>query len=280
VVYPAVDRENNIQGKVNLVILIETDGSVTNVIATSGPSETLKSAAIEAIKKSPKWTPSYRDGKPEKTLYSYDVNFTLGDDGQENRVYNLVEKQPSFPGGTQNFLRFLAANIRYPADDRKNNVQGRVVIQFVIEKDGSLTNVKAIRGPSEAMSEEAVRVLNSSPKWSPGIQSGRPVRAQYTVPVNFTLGGNGNVSDAVVNSLVTVRGALSDPKNQPMILIDGVEVSDISKVDPNIIEYVTILKDATATSRYGEKAKNGVIIIGTKGKSPKEEAPTPPTKKQ
>jgi TonB family protein len=292
VVYPAMDRENNIQGKVNLQFNVETDGSVTDVIAVSGPSQTLKDAAITAMKNSPKWIPGYKDGKLVKMPYTHEVNFTLGneisngvrlpvvDNSGGNQVYTVLETQPKFPGGTQNFLKFLAANIKYPADDRKNNVQGRVVIQFVIEKDGSLTNVKAIRGPSEAMSEEAVRVLSTSPKWNPGIQDGRPVRAQYTVPVNFTLGGNGNVSDAVVNSLVTVRGALGDPKNQPMILIDGVEVSDISKVDPNIIEYVTILKDATATSRYGEKAKNGVIIIGTKGKSPKEEAPTPPTKKQ
>lgn len=105
-----------------------------------------------------------------------------------NQVYTVLEVQPKFPGGTDKFLKYLGDNIKYPAVDRENNVQGRVVLQFVVERDGSLTDIKSIRGPSQAMQDEAVRVLKRSPKWTPGIQNGRPVRAQYTVPVNFTLG--------------------------------------------------------------------------------------------
>ena len=105
-----------------------------------------------------------------------------------NQVYTVLEVQPKFPGGTDKFLKYLGDNIKYPAVDRENNTQGRVVLQFVVERDGSLTDVKSIRGPSQAMQDEAVRVLKRSPKWTPGIQNGRPVRAQYTVPVNFTLG--------------------------------------------------------------------------------------------
>jgi protein TonB len=105
-----------------------------------------------------------------------------------NQVYTVLEVQPKYPGGTEKFLKYLGDNIKYPAADRENNLQGRVVLQFVVERDGTLTDVKAIRGPSQAMMDEAARVARRSTKWAPGIQNGRPVRAQFTVPINFTLG--------------------------------------------------------------------------------------------
>jgi len=104
-----------------------------------------------------------------------------------NRVYNVPEKLPSFPGGPDEFMKFLAQNIRYPAADREKNIMGKVIVQFVVERDGSLTDIKAIRSPSEEMTKETERVLGLSPKWLPGTQNGNAVRAQYTVPVSFTL---------------------------------------------------------------------------------------------
>jgi len=103
-------------------------------------------------------------------------------------IYNVVEHLPSFPGGVNEFMSYLAKSIRYPAADRQKNTQGRVVAQFVVEPDGSLTNIKIIRSPSDDMSKETERVLGLSPKWEPGTQKGIPVRARYTVPVSFTLG--------------------------------------------------------------------------------------------
>lgn len=105
-----------------------------------------------------------------------------------NKVYDVVEVQPKFPGGNDKFIKYLSDNIKYPAVDRENNLQGRVYLQFVVERDGSLTDIKAVRGPSQAMQDEAIRVLKRSPKWEPGIQNGRKVRATFTVPINFTLG--------------------------------------------------------------------------------------------
>ncbi|MDB5009237.1 MAG: TonB family protein [Mucilaginibacter sp.] len=104
-----------------------------------------------------------------------------------NKVYESVENEPAFPGGIQKFYDYLSKAIRYPAVDRENNVTGKVFVQFVVERDGSLTDVKALRGPSQTLSDEAVRAVKASPKWTPGVQNGRKVRVQYTVPVNFTL---------------------------------------------------------------------------------------------
>ncbi len=107
---------------------------------------------------------------------------------KDNKVYVSVETPPTFPGGISEFSKYLASSIRYPAVDRQNNVTGKVYITFVIERDGSVTDVAAVRGPSETLQAEAVRVVQASPKWKAGVQGGKPVRVQYTVPIDFTLG--------------------------------------------------------------------------------------------
>jgi protein TonB len=104
-----------------------------------------------------------------------------------NQIFTAVEQAPTFPGGEGAFGKYLGKNIRYPAIARENNVQGRVVLTFVVERDGSLTDIKVLRSLGSGTDEEAVRVLKASPKWKPGIQNGRPVRVQYSIPVNFTL---------------------------------------------------------------------------------------------
>jgi protein TonB len=105
-----------------------------------------------------------------------------------NEIFTAVEIAPAFPGGLDKFGKFLHDHIRYPAVAKENNVTGRVFIQFVVEKDGSLTDLKILRDPGSGLGDEALRVLKSSPHWTPGIQNGKPVRVQYTVPVNFSLG--------------------------------------------------------------------------------------------
>jgi protein TonB len=102
-----------------------------------------------------------------------------------NQIFTAVEKDPKFNG---DFGAYLGKHINYPAVDKENNVQGKVVLTFVVEKDGSITDIKVLRSPDESLGEEATRVLKASPHWSPGIQNGRPVRVQYTIPVSFTLG--------------------------------------------------------------------------------------------
>ncbi|MEO8886638.1 MAG: TonB family protein [Mucilaginibacter sp.] len=106
-----------------------------------------------------------------------------------NKIYTTVEKLPEFPGGLAKFGQYLSKNIRYPAVDRENNTTGKAFMQFVVEKDGSLTDIKVLRSPTQAMGDEATRVLKASPRWVPGVQNGRPVRAQYTIPISFTLDG-------------------------------------------------------------------------------------------
>jgi TonB family protein len=112
----------------------------------------------------------------------------------DNKVFVSVEQAPQFPGGVSAFSKFLEHNIKYPAQSRENNIQGKVYVSFIVEADGSLSDINAVRGPSEDIKAEAVRVITNSPKWQPGIQNGREVRTQYTVPINFALGDDEDMS--------------------------------------------------------------------------------------
>jgi protein TonB len=104
-----------------------------------------------------------------------------------NKIFTAVEQEPSYPGGLDKFYAYLSRNIHYPAVAKENNVQGKVFLTFVVERDGALTDIKVLRGIGSGCDEEAVRVLKAAPKWKPGIQNGRPVRVQYNVPITFTL---------------------------------------------------------------------------------------------
>ncbi|GAB3918041.1 energy transducer TonB [Mucilaginibacter boryungensis] len=106
---------------------------------------------------------------------------------ESNEIFTAVEEQASFPGGLGKFGDYLGKNIRYPAVARENNVQGKVFLTFVVERDGSLTDIKVLRGIGSGCDEEAIRVIKASPKWKPGMQNGRAVRSQFTVPISFTL---------------------------------------------------------------------------------------------
>jgi len=105
----------------------------------------------------------------------------------EAEIFTVVESMPTFPGGMGALMKYLAQNIKYPPLAKESGIQGRVFINFVVEPNGSISNVKVLRGIGGGCDEEAVRVVKSMPKWSPGKQRGKPVRVSYNLPVKFTL---------------------------------------------------------------------------------------------
>lgn len=106
---------------------------------------------------------------------------------KNNKVFTEVEQAPGYPGGVDKFFKFLQQNIKYPAEARNKKIQGKVFVSFIVEKDGSLSNIKVVRDPGAGCGAEALRVMKLSPKWNPGIQNGKKVRVQYTLPIAFTL---------------------------------------------------------------------------------------------
>ena len=226
------------------------------------------------------------------------INITLAKDTtpkKEGPVFTAVEQVPEFPGGVTAFSQFLAKNIRYPAEARDKNVQGRVIISFIVETDGTLTNFKVARSVGSGTDEEAIRVLAMSPKWSPGLQNGHKVRVTYSVPISFTLstdepdkkgsveeGKNQNntmvinqnaVPDTGKNSVNDyLKGSLYLSGASPLYVVDGVQADNLNNLKPEDIQSISILKDKNSTALYGEKGKNGVIIVTTKAYTLKHKA--------
>ncbi|MAO01689.1 MAG: hypothetical protein CMD05_02000 [Flavobacteriales bacterium] len=99
----------------------------------------------------------------------------------------VVENMPEFPGGDLGLMKYIQKNVRYPAIAKEYNITGKVYISFIVDKQGSVTNVKVVRGVDKNLDEEAVRVVKSLPKYKPGKQRGKPVRVMFTIPINFTL---------------------------------------------------------------------------------------------
>lgn len=104
-----------------------------------------------------------------------------------SQVFSTPEMPPAFPGGQAGLMKFLSSHVQYPAEAAEMRIQGRVVVTFIIEKDGSISNIKVVRGVSPALDAEAVRVVKSMPRWAPGEINGKPVRVTYNLPVTFRL---------------------------------------------------------------------------------------------
>jgi TonB family protein len=117
-----------------------------------------------------------------------------------------VEKMPEFPGGTNAMFNFISKNVTYPESAKEAGVEGKVYVQFVVEKDGSLSSFQVIRGVSDELDAEAIRVSKMMPKWTPGMNEGKPVRVQFTLPFNFKLTGNDNTLTALSGTKWEGRG--------------------------------------------------------------------------
>ena len=190
-----------------------------------------------------------------------------------NKAYDVVDEMPQFPGGPYALFEFISKNIQYPKEAEDANLQGRVIVSFVVEKDGSVSNAKVVRPIDPLLDAEALRVVNSMPKWIPGKQNGEAIRIKYTVPVTFRLedGIKGADDPLIERSTAYIAGYYAaknglPPTLQSLILVDGKEVSydELGKIKSESIDHMDVLKDKSAIEKYGEKAKDGVILITTK----------------
>lgn len=185
---------------------------------------------------------------------------TVGNSKDDGRVFDVVEEQPRYPGGTNALMTYLRDNIKYPAEAAKAGIQGKVIVQFVVGKDGTVRDVKPIRNISPELDAEAVRVVAAMPKWVPGYQRGEAVNVRYTLPVNFRMdGGPGSESQKAAGSNI----AFSD---DVYYVVDGVHVSaaELKKISADKINSIEVFKGESAVEKFGEQAKNGAIVVSTK----------------
>ena len=221
--YPAEAVERNIQGRVVVTFTIEKEGSVSNILVLQSPDKLLADEARRVIASSPAgaWTPGEQRGEKVRVKYTLPVDFRLpqtesatvqgAPDG--NEPFLVTEKMPSFRSGEiKDFRNWIQMHIQYPAEAMKNNIQGRVIVSFIVEKDGSVSNILVLQSPDKLLADEALRVIASSPAgaWTPGEQRGEKVRVKYTLPVDFYLQGSGD--------------KLSERPEKPQGSLDGILV--------------------------------------------------------
>lgn len=185
---------------------------------------------------------------------------TAGNSKDDGRVFDVVEEQPRYPGGTNALMTYLRDNIKYPAEAAKAGIQGMVIVQFVVGKDGAVRDIKPVKSVSPELDAEAVRVVAAMPKWVPGYQRGEAVNVRYTLPVNFRMdGGPGSESQKAAGSNI----AFSD---DVYYVVDGVHVSvaELKKISADKINSIEVFKGESAVEKFGEQAKNGAIVVSTK----------------
>lgn len=196
------------------------------------------------------------------------VGFSNG--GKDDKVYDITEEPPSFPGGQAAMKTYLARNIKYPPTAMKNKIEGRVILQFVVRADGSISDTHVMRSISPELDAEAVRVIANMPKWNPGKQDGKPVNVKFTIPVSFKLDAGKTQPDGLKGNVVKINGKNYVPddtqaislKGSPYYVVDGKHVEDISNIKPDQIDQINVYKDAKSTTdKYGDAAKNGVIEL-------------------
>ena len=202
--YPQEAKDKEIQGRVFVSFVVEKDGSVSTVKVMRGIGGGCDEEAVRVVSSMPKWKPGIKDGKPVRVSYMMPLNFKLTE-GQpakpskkadankpdmkpdKDGVYQIVEEMPQYPGGEQALLKYVSDNITYPQEAKDKEIQGRVFVSFIVEKDGSVNEVKVLRSIGGGCDEEAVRVIKDMPKWKPGKMEGQPVRVSYQIPINFKL---------------------------------------------------------------------------------------------
>lgn len=201
------------------------------------------------------------------------VGFSNG--GKDDNVYDITEEPPSFPRGQAAMMTYLARNIKYPPTAMKNKIEGRVILQFVVRADGSISDTHVMRSISPELDAEAVRVIANMPKWNPGKQDGKPVNVKFTIPISFKLDAGKTQPDGQKGNVVKINGKNYVPddtqaislKGSPYYVVDGKHVEDISNIKPDQVDQINIYKDAkNTTDKYGDAAKNGVIEIILKKK--------------
>lgn len=254
--YPENAFKNKIQGRVIVKFVVQKDGKVGDVTILRGADKELDDEAVRVIRSLPAFTPGEMDGKPVAVWYTIPVMFKVTGESSvvkpegasagnssaasdrnsaaapastdPNMVYTVVEKKPQFPGGDVELLKYVSENIRYPLDARNKKEQGRVIVQFVVSKDGSIGDVKVIRKVSDELDNEAIRVIKSLPAFTPGEMAGKPVAVWYTLPVSFKLT---NKSDA------------------PAEKTDGVTVMAEGQKDTSWTDGLRIIGTGTTTSK-------------------------------
>lgn len=284
--YPQEAREQGIEGKVVVKFTLSDEtGEVQNPRVVRSVHPALDAEALRLVKAMPRWTVA---GDPDKgKLKSVEIEMPIEFklDGQPlSKVYDKVNELPQFPGGNHALFQFIKDNQRYPQIAKENGIQGRVILQFVVDETGKVSDPKVLRSVDPSLDAEAIRIVKAMPRWTPGMQDGKAVAVRYTLPVNFSLGDkkaadSGRVAFKLkepdrdnefykhlgIWAVSTPNGVSVNP-NSICIVIDGVVATPemIRSLTPQQVDGISVLDGEKALKKYGDRAKNGVLQVTTK----------------
>lgn len=213
--YPEAAMKKGTQGRVTVQFVVVKDGSIANAKVLRGIDPELDKEAVRVISMMPKWKPGMQKGQAVNVKYTVPVMFRLTEDNTpvkyapieskidemvvvgyapeetaspaEGTVFEVVEQMPEYPGGMSAMMAFIGKNIKYPVAAQKAKIQGRVVIQFIVNTEGDIISPKVLRSADPLLDAEAIRLTTIMPKWKPGIQKGQAVNVKYAVPIMFRL---------------------------------------------------------------------------------------------
>lgn len=216
--YPAIAKENGIEGRVIVQFVVGKNGQVKNAKILRDIGGGCGNEALRVVNSMPNWIPGKQRGRPVDVQYTLPVGFELpqGEEPEpyidqaieeappmpeEESIFKVVEDMPRFPGcedqglnkmelrkcSEEELMKFVYGNLEYPATARENGIEGRVILQWVVNSNGTIKDIKVLRDPGAGCGAEATRIIEMMPKWIPGKQRGRAVPVQYTFPVRFKL---------------------------------------------------------------------------------------------
>lgn len=243
----------------------ESDAIVSSVVKSTSD----KAALVAQGKTSGEETVNDM-GRADDTLIANDLQRVTSTDDD---VYEVVEKMPKFPGGGAELMKYLSSNIKYPVEAHKAGIQGRVVVSFVVNKDGTVKDAKIVRSVDKSIDAEALRVISAMPKWQPGYQDGKAVSVRYTVPVTFRLTGESRKVQSTEAGNDNINVKMSSDNNNVNIsfkdtryyVINGVHVdaAEVKKISADKIKEIVVLKGEKAIEKFGEQARDGAIVVTT-----------------
>ena len=228
------------------------------IVKDESPLTIMLDDAVQNLEGMVVYAPTQKSEKDEVVVFDMPMEEVKQKEVKDEPIFQVVEEMPEFPGGMAEAMEFLAKNINYPVAAQQAKIEGRVIVQFVVERDGSVSDVKVMRGVSPELDAEAIRVVSMMPKWIPGKQRGKAVAVKYTMPIMFRLQTPEPKREEVVVHADNVKNVL--------IIVDGEikEGMNLSQISPETIESISVMKNETAIAEYGDKAKDGAIIITTK----------------
>ena len=186
--YPKDAIDAKIEGSVIVSFFVEKDGSISNAEVIKSVHELLDKEALRVVNAMPKWKPGMENGQPVRTRFFVPISFKSQQSAEDKEeVSEFLDDMPEFPGGMAEMMQWLSQNIQYPKEAVDGHIEGRVMVSFVVEKDGSISNAEVKRSIHELLDKEALRVVSAMPKWKPGMENGQPVRARFNIPVTFEI---------------------------------------------------------------------------------------------